>query len=136
MECSGQVLAMNEEGKPWDFDIPSQRRKAELIRLLVGSLLCSAFCVSECQWSKEDRRGKAKDPNQSPNTPSVHDEFVQDADRVKALLTSRAPGIREQLGRGQHSENHGHERRGNCVCAPNSDQEAGRVDWEPTEEVY
>ena len=40
------LTTTDEEGKPWDFDIPSQRRKAEQLirdqkpRLLVGSPLC------------------------------------------------------------------------------------------------
>ena len=78
------LTTLDEEGKPWDFDIPSQRRKAEQLirdlkpRLLVGSPVCSAFCAEQnVSDRKRTEGGKAKDPNQSSSTPSVHDEFVQ-----------------------------------------------------------
>ena len=71
----------DEEGKPWDFDIPSQRRKAEQLirdmkrRLLMGSPVCSAFCAEQ---NVSDRKRTAEEKRKTKTRARAHLQFTMD----------------------------------------------------------
>ena len=78
----GSVLdltTMDEEGKPWDFEIPSHRRKAEQLirhlkpRLLVGSLMCSAFCAEQ---NVSDRKSTEEAKRKTQTRARAHLQFT------------------------------------------------------------
>ena len=136
------LTTVDEEGKPWDFDIPSQRRKAEQLirvlkpRLLVGSPVCSAFCAEQ-NVSDRTRTEEAKRKTQT--RARAHLQFTMNLYKMQteggryflhehpAYVSSWDEDSTRRIMGMKGAE---------TVCAPNSVQEAGREDWEPTEEAH
>ena len=74
------LTTSDDEGRPWDFDDPSQRAKAKALvlekkpQLLIGSPMCTAFsCLQALNWGRMSSGDGAHAAASSSASPFLHE---------------------------------------------------------------